>query len=366
MISKATIMDEISDQLLRASPDQISEFAANALMAAGTHIDAAQSVANALTETSLRGVDSHGIRLLLHYVKSVKGGRINPNPNLAFSRTGAGTGIVDGDNGFGHHASDFAIDRAVALALENGVGAVSVVNSSHFGAAGCYVLRAAHQGFASLGFSNSDSFVLAHDGLQSFHGTNPIAFAAPVPGEQPFLLDMATSVVPWNRVQDYLMEGLPLPPDVTVDSAGEPTIDPAESDALLPLGGTVFGYKGAGLASMIEILCAVMTGSPHCSRLPAMKGPDFSTPRRLGHFFLVIDHRRFVSAQIYEAGMHAYLHDLRSQPAKTGRRVMAPGDREWSIVEERRDRGIPVMRHLRTELDELAGDLGIKKIKYRK
>jgi LDH2 family malate/lactate/ureidoglycolate dehydrogenase len=358
------MMDVIADhQPLRTSSDQIREFVANALVAAGTHIDSAQSVASALTETSLRGVDSHGIRLLLHYVKSVQGGRINSHPTLSFTQTGTGTGIVDGDNGFGHHASYFAIDRAVALAEESGIGAVSVINSSHFGAAGCYVLRAAHQGFASFAFSNSDSFVLAHDGLRSFHGTNPIAFAAPVPREQPFLLDMATSVVPWNRVQDYLMEGLPLPPDVTVDSAGEPTIDPAESNALLPVGGTVFGYKGAGLASMIEILCAVMTGSPHCSRLPAMKGPDLSTPRRLGHFFLVIDYRRFVSAQIYEAGIHAYLHDLRSQPAKTGRRVMAPGDREWSIMEERKQRGIPVMSHLREEFDRLSDKLKIKRLR---
>jgi LDH2 family malate/lactate/ureidoglycolate dehydrogenase len=358
-------MDETpKPQVFRAPSAEINEFAANALMAAGTAADAARSVADALTETSLRGVDSHGIRLLPHYLKGVQGGRINPNPTLAFSRTGPGTGIVDGDNGFGHHASYFAMDRAVMFANESGVGAISVINSSHFGAAGSYVLRAAHQGLAGLGFCNSDSFVLAHDGVHSFHGTNPIAFAAPVPGEQPFLLDMATSVVPWNRVQDYLMEGLPLPTDVTVDTAGEPTTDPTASDALLPLGGMAFGYKGAGLASMIEILCAVMTGSPYCSQLPAMKGPDFSTPRRMGQFFLAIDYRRFVAAPLYETAMRAYLRDLRSQPAKRGRRVMAPGDREWSVLEERKRRGIPVMRQLRAELDRISEALGVEKVLY--
>ena len=367
MSSETAIGKEIGDrQPLRASADQVTNFAAKALMAAGTDTGAAQAVANALTETSLRGVDSHGIRLLLHYIKAVQGGRINPHPKLGFTRTGGGTGMVDGNDGFGHYASYFAIDRAVTLAGENGVGAVSVINSSHFGAAGCYVLRAAEQGFACLGFSNSDSFVLAHDGVRSFHGTNPIAFAAPIAGEQPFLLDMATSVVPWNRVQDYLLEGLPLPPDVTVNHEGETTIDPSQSDALLPLGGMLYGYKGAGLASMIEILCAVMTGSPYCSQLPAMKGPDFSTPRRLGHFFLVIDYRRFVSPQIYEAGMRAYLHDLRSQPAKAGRKVMAPGDREWAVMRERKDRGIPIMARLREELDLLSDDLGVERIDYER
>src|SRR6202035_1126462 len=92
----------------RASADQIREFASNALIAAGTEAEAAESVANALTETSLRGVDSHGIRLLLHYVKVVQGGRINPKPRLSFTKTGLATGIVDGDDGFGHHASFFA------------------------------------------------------------------------------------------------------------------------------------------------------------------------------------------------------------------------------------------------------------------
>jgi LDH2 family malate/lactate/ureidoglycolate dehydrogenase len=95
-----------------------------------------------------------------------------------------------------------------------------------------------------------------------------------------------------------------------------------------------------------------------------MKGPDFSTPRRLGHFFLVIDYRRFVSPQIYEAAMQDYLRDLRSQSAKTNKRVMAPGDREWSIMEERKQRGIPVTRRLRKELDCLSDDLGIQRINY--
>jgi len=364
MSIKAMNEEQNGHEVFRAASDQVREFALNALTAAGTEVESAHSVANALTETSLRGVDSHGIRLLLHYVKVVQGGRINPNPKLAFTQTGASTGTVDGDNGFGHHASFFAMDRAVELAGASGVGAVSVINSSHFGAAGTYVLRAACQGYVGLGFCNSDAFVLAHDGLHSFHGTNPIAFAAPVPGKEPYLLDMATSVVPWNRVQDYLMEGLPLPPDATVDSTGEPTMDAAQSTALLPLGGMLYGYKGAGLASMIEVLCAVMTGSPYCTSLLAMKGPDFSTPRRMGHFFLAIDYRRFVSPPTYESGMLAYLHDLRNQPSKLGKRVMAPGDREWSIQQERQLLGVPLMRQLRMELDNLADILRIQGIRY--
>ena len=102
----------------RAAAGMVREFAAAVLIAAGTDPEAAHSVADALTETSLRGVDSHGIRLLVHYAKVVQTGRINPKPRLTFTRASGAAGTVDADNGFGHHASYFAVEHAIALARE--------------------------------------------------------------------------------------------------------------------------------------------------------------------------------------------------------------------------------------------------------
>jgi LDH2 family malate/lactate/ureidoglycolate dehydrogenase len=351
-------------QLKRVMADHVEQFAMTALIAVHTDPDMARSVATALTETSLRGVDSHGIRLLLHYAKVIQAGRINPSPQLVFTQTGPSTGSVDADNGFGHHASFFAMDHAIALARQGGIAAVSVVNSSHFGAAGCYVLRATKLGYAAIGTCNSDSFVVPHDGIHPFHGTNPLAFAAPVPGHRPFLVDMATSMIPWNRVQDLMNEGHPLPPAVAVDSSGKPTLDPSQSAALLPLGGLLYGYKGAALASMVEVLSAILTGMPYCNQLLGMLGPDFSTPRRLGHFFIVIDPCRFVSSDVYNSAMAAYLSDLRSQESRPGRKVMAPGDREWEIEDDRRALGIPIGDQLKIDLDELADQLRIDRLSY--
>jgi ureidoglycolate dehydrogenase (NAD+) len=206
--------------------------------------------------------------------------------------------------------------------------------------------------------------VLPHDAVKPFHGTNPLAFAAPVTGARPFLMDMATSVIPWNRVQDLMNEGLSLPADVAVDSDGAPTQVPARSAALLPLGGINYGYKGAALASMVEVLSAVMTGMPHCSRLLGMAGPDFVTHRHLGHFFIVIDPGRFVSPQVYSHAMDAYLADLRALPGRKDMKVMAPGDREWAVEEDRQLHGIPVADQLRIDLDELADSLGIRRLEY--
>jgi ureidoglycolate dehydrogenase (NAD+) len=354
----------IGTQLQRVLADHVQEFAEAALVTVRTDRDVARSVAIALTEASLRGVDSHGIRLLLHYAKVAQTGRINLKPQLSFTQTGPSTGTVDADNGFGHHASFFAVEHAASLAKNTGLAAVAVINSSHFGAAGCYVLRAAKHGYMAIGVCNSDSFVVPHDGVRPFHGTNPLAFAAPVSGKRPFLVDMATSMIPWNRLQDLMNEGLPLPHAVTVDSDGETTLDPGRSKALLPLGGTSYGYKGAALASMIEVLSAILTGMPYCSRLLGMVGPDLSTPRRLGHFFIIIDPSRFVPVDLYNDAMHAYLSDLRSQKARPSAMVMAPGDREWLSEDERREHGIPIRNQLRIDLDGLADRLGIERLRY--
>lgn len=347
-----------------ASAACVREFVARALEAVGTTPHSAMAVADTLTDTSLRGIDSHGIRLLTHYIRVAEHGRVDPRASPSFHKTGPATGTVDAQNGFGHPASHLAVDEAMRMALRTGVACVGVTHSSHFGAAGCYALRAASQGFVALCTCNSDSFVLPHDGLKPFHGTNPVAFAAPVAGERPFLLDMATSVIPWNKVQDLRDEGLEMPPDVSVDEQGQPTLDPERSAALLPLGGARYGYKGAGLAAMAEVLSAALTGMPHCSRILPMGGSDLSTPRHLGHFFIVIDPRRLVSPEVYDRGMRAYLGDLRRQPARANKRVMAPGDREWRVEEQRREHGIPISESLRQQFEELADRLHVPRLQY--
>lgn len=334
----------------------LDRFIADALRSAGSADDPAAAVARALTSTSMRGIDSHGVRLLPHYIRVLREGRVAPAPQLTVEQSFGSTAIVNADDGFGHYASYRAIAEGCAIAKVTGIAAVSVVNSSHFGAAGCYALEAAEQGLVAFAFSNSDSIVLPHDGVAPFHGTNPIALAAPVNGSRPYLVDMATSIVPWNRIQDYRSKGMRVPPDMAVDASGKVTTDPASVAALLPIGGQSHGFKGAALASMIEVLSAVMTGMAHCSRLLPMVGDDMSTPRRLGHFFIVINPDAFVSRAAYGAGMAAYLSDIRSSPAKPGTVVMAPGDREWACADRRAATGVPMSRNLVAEYLDIARD----------
>lgn len=326
----------------RVNREDLSRFMQAALVAAGADQASAEAVTRALITASRMGTDSHGLRLLPHYLQALKGGRINGAPNMVFHQRLAATGFLDADDGLGHLAGYSAMEHATTMAEVTGMGAVAVGNSSHFGAAGCYALAAAERGYVGMAFCNSDPFVLLHNGATPFHGTNPIAFAAPVEGEAPYLLDMATSSVPWNRVQQFGAIGRELPDQVAADASGKVSRDPSEIAALLPLGGNGFGFKGAGLGGMVEILSSVLSGMQHGFNLLPMGGPDMATPRGVGHFFLAMKPDAFVEEGVFARGLADYLADLRAQPATQNAQVMAPGDREWRCQAQRDADGIPL------------------------
>lgn len=329
------------------------------LTAAGADAPSADAVARALMAASLRGTDTHGIMLLPHYIRALEGGRINGRPQLRFEQRGPAVGHVDADNGFGHLASYRAIEHGIKIARRQGIASVAVSNSSHYGAAGAYALAAAEQGFAAISLTHSDSIVVPHGGTASFNGTNPIGFAAPVPGEEPVLVDMATSAIAWNRVPLQAARGLPLPPEVVLAADGRPTTSTAEAKLLMPLGGVAFGHKGAGLAAMVEILCSAFTGMETGPRLADMGGPDYSKPRHLGHWFLVLDIAAFVPPALYARRIGEYLSDWRAQPGRDGKPVRAPGDPEAATLRKRQAEGVPVEASNWDELAEAAGRLGV-------
>lgn len=310
---------------------------------------------------SLHGVDSHGVRLLAHYVRALQAGRLNGRPKLRFLRTGAAAGMLHADHAQGAVATYAAAEHACALALEAGIGAVGIRDSSHFGPAGAYAIRIAEKGLVGLVFANSDAFVRLHGGAARFHGTNPIAMAAPVAGSDPWLFDMATSAIPFNRVMLYAATGQALPEATASDASGRDTRDPNLVEMLAPLGGS-FGFKGAGLAGMAEILAAAVAGGGLSHELLAMGGPDFGTPRGLGAFVLAISPHAFSGAEVLAQTMARYLAALRGSPAVPEASVMAPGDREWAERDRRRLQGIPLDPETAAAFRAIAGETGVASI----
>ncbi|MDZ5696147.1 Ldh family oxidoreductase [Chelativorans sp. M5D2P16] len=338
--------------------DALERFCRSVLAAAGADAATVDAVACAMMHGSRLGVDSHGVRLLDHYVTVLTHGRVNPKPDLRLTEGGA-VATLDADNAHGALAARFAMREAVRLARASGIGAVAIRNSSHFGPAGAFALSAAEAGMLGVAMCNSDSFVRLHDGAMRFHGTNPIACAVPVPGERPWLLDMATSAIPYNRVQLYKSLGRALPPGTASDERGEDTVDAGRAEMLAPLG-DAFGFKGAGLAGMVEIFSAVLSGMRLSTEIAPMAGPDFSTPRGLGAFVLALRPSAFVDEETFDDGMRRYLTALRGSPARAGASVMAPGDREWAEADRREREGIPLDPVTLEAFRRLAGRFGIE------
>lgn len=343
----------------RGTAADLTRFVSALLAASGADRPSADAVARAVVTASARGVDTHGVRLVPWYIEMVKGGRVNPRPEVTFTLKAAAVGHVDSDNGFGHRASFLAIEEGCALAAESGIAAVTVGRSTHHGATGVYTLAAARNGFAAIGMTHADSAVVPHGGTKAFYGTNPISFAVPVPDAEPMVLDMATSSIPFNRVLLRRATGTPLPPEVAVDASGETTLDPHDAAALHSLGGAGFGYKGAGLAAMVDLLCSAFTGMGHSATLAPFGGPDYSQPIPIGHFFLVLKPEAFQALSAFDARVAAFLGDLRNAPARPGSKVMAPGDLETAEAARRRRDGIPVDRVTWVSLEAVARRHGI-------
>ena len=306
-------------------------------------IGADENMANACVSSVMHGtrfgVDSHGVRLIPHYIKVLETGRLNKNPSINFKNLKLGSGLLDGDHSQGALPAYKAMDHAIEMAKKTGIAAVGITNSSHFGPAGAYTLYAAKKNMIALAFCNSDSFVKLYDGVERFHGTNPISMAVPSGEQDPWLFDMATSSVPFNRVELFRSLDQNLPQDVASDESGNSTQDPHIAEMLDPLGAR-FGFKGAGLGGISEIFSAVLTGMKLSPELLPMSGPDMTTPRELGAFVIAIDPEGFIGSYLFKEGMQRYLSLLRNSTAKQKSFVMAPGDREWQIARQRDKNGV--------------------------
>ena len=351
-------MSNVKD--IYAQVGSLDSFSRQVFQNAGVDTLSSDAATRAMLHGSIHGVDSHGIRLLAHYVKAFQGGRLNKRPKVTIIQERSGTAVLDADNAHGAVGAFAAIEHAIGNARAAGIAAVAIQNTSHFGPAGAFSKAAADAGMIALVFGNSDSFVRLFDGAEPFHGTNPISVAVPSGQDDPWLLDMATSSVPFNRVELHRSLQRDLAKGVASDSDGRDTTDPFSAEMLAPVGGSDFGFKGAALGGVAEIFSAVLTGMKLSPDIAPMVGPDFLHAREMGAFVIVMDPVAFVAAPLIEAGMTRYLSLLRGSKPRAGQRVMAPGDREWARAAQRQVQGIPLDPVTAANFSQLAEDYKVK------
>jgi ureidoglycolate dehydrogenase (NAD+) len=327
-----------------------------ALKSRSVREDVRQHVCESLIQTSLRGVDSHGLELLPHYIRAIDAGRINPDPRYRYTATAPSTGKLDADHTFGHAAGAEGMLKAIELARVSGMGAVAVYNSTHFGAAAYFSLLASAQNMIGMSFTHSTPHMLTYGGVRPFFSTNPICFSAPCQ-EEPFCLDMATTLATWNRLSPYRASRKQIPSDWACDAEGNPTTDPNQVAALLPIG----GYKGFGLSMMVDILCSLLTGMPFGRNVTQMYAEPIGQKRYLGHFFMAIDIARFTDIDTFKKRLQEMMDAVRNEPAKDPESpIMVAGDPEKANYAIRTEMGIPVFRRTYEKFREIAQDIGFQ------
>lgn len=340
---------------VNVTPSCVKEFCLAALKSRNVREDVRTHVAASLSQTSLRGVDSHGIELLPHYIRAIDAGRLNPQPQYQQTQVATSIGRFDADHTFGHASGGDAMLWAIRLAHEHGVGAVSVYNSSHFGAAAYFSLLAARAGMIGLSFTHADSLMLSYGGVRPFFGTNPICFAVPCEQEEPFCLDMATTLVSWNKIRRYRENQQDIPAEWGRDAEGNPTTNPNDVVSLASIG----QYKGFGLGMMIEILCGVLSGMPVGRDICRMYADPIDRKRYLGHFFLAMSIEHFMDIATFKSRLQALMNLLRNEPARAeGQPVMVPGDPEKKIASIRMAEGIPISRATFAQFQKIALQIG--------
>ena len=298
----------------------------------------ADFVVNTLASASLKGIDTHGLELLPTYIAELRSGRSKLKPNISVKNATPSLYIVDADNALGVVAGNVAIRSVIAGARESGIAAAIVKNSNHFGPAGSYAEFAAKEGFIALVFSNADALVAADGGTVPLSGTNPIAFAAPGVGRDVFLLDMATSQVSYSRVQQTIAQQGACPSGWAIDIFGNDYNKSSTYAALKPLG----GYKGQGLAMMVQILTALLANSPFDHHLSHFYSPPFDEPRQISHFFICIDATAFVPIRLFQERLTELLTTYRQSTGARGEPIVTPGDKETKSEELRSALGINV------------------------
>ncbi|MFN3855483.1 MAG: Ldh family oxidoreductase [Phreatobacter sp.] len=246
----------------------------------------AASVARALVGAEAEGLKGHGLSRIPTYLGMLTSGKVNGKAEPTLTRVRAATLMVDAADGFAYPAIDLALEHLPRVAAETGIAAAAITRSNHAGALGAHVERLAEAGLVALFFANTPEAIAPAGGTKAVFGTNPIAFACPLPDRAPIVVDLALSAVARGNIVAARQKGEAIPEGWALDAEGRPTTDPeaALKGTMVALGGA----KGATLALMVEVLAAALTGAHlafEASSFLDEKGP----PPGTGQMILAID-----------------------------------------------------------------------------
>lgn len=323
-------------------------------------------VAEALLQADLRGIPTHGSYRLPAYSRALASGELNPTPDVRRVSGRGAVELLDADNGLGLVAGQLAMDRAIELAREHGVGVVGVRRSNHAGMLAVHAMRAAAAGMIGFFVCNAPGLMAPFGGRDPLLSNGPLAWAIPRKGE-PLVADMACSVAARGKIRMRAEAGEALPEGWAVDAEGRPTTDAdaAMHGVILPMA----EHKGYALAVINEILSSSLTGavlSMNISKAFLQPGARAYDSWGTGHLALALDPTAFVPIEEFERSVDELTEALEgSRPAVGSDGVLIPGDPELARSELGLREGIELGDGVIAALDEFCAEFELEPLRRR-
>tara|TARA_Y100000992_G_scaffold94698_1_gene60974 strand:+ start:884 stop:1888 length:1005 start_codon:yes stop_codon:yes gene_type:complete len=305
--------------------------------------------ANALINAELVGAPTHGLSRLKMYCDRIKKKLINPKPKIKIKKISNSITQIDANNSIGFVAADIGIKQAIKNAKKTGIGLVGIKNSGHYGLSGYYAEQAVKKNLIVFCFTNAPPAIAPHGARKSLFGTNPICFGTPTSSKVPFILDTSVSMINRGKIRVAAKTGKKIPKDVALDKNGQPTTDAKRALAGVQL--PIAGFRGSGLAWMVDILSGVITGSNHGGKV---KDPfdDFTGPQNIGHLFITIKTNLFVNN--YNNRIKENIQRIKKLPRIKGtKKIVYPGQNKFSRYTKNIKKKINIPKNIKREIEIL-------------
>lgn len=317
----------------------------------------AEFVARTLVDADLRGIHSHGVLRLARYVRELRSGITNPQPQIRTLDEGPAYARIDGDGGMGPLVGRYAMNACIAKGEQTGTATVTACRSRHFGTAGFYSLMARDRDLIGLTLTVASPRLAPTGGTQPLFGNNPIAVSAPGDQEFPLLIDFAVGRTGAGRLELAAANGETIPEGLARDLDGSPTTDPnvGLKGSIVPIG----EHKGYGMTLLIEILAGLLSGAPYFG-VERDQVPEHMRDRGIGHFFMVIDPARFMPLAQFKAAVAGMVEGIKSSPKAEGvDEILAPGELEDRRYREHSRDGLPMAVSTVEAIRTLAAECGV-------
>ena len=309
----------------------------------------AKICADALINAEQVGAYGHGLSRLKMYCDRIKKKVINAKPKIKIKNISQSISQIDANDSIGFVAADIAIKTAIKNAKKTGIGMVGVKNSGHYGLSGYYAEQATKKNLVTMIFTNAPPAVAPHGALKSLFGTNPICFGTPTGSKVPFILDTSISMINRGKIRVAARNNQKIPEGVALDNKGRPTTDARK--ALKGVQLPIAGFRGSGLAWMVDILSGVLTGGNHAGKV---KDPfdDFSGPQNIGHLFFTFKPNLFVNN--YSQRIKENIRIIKKLPKIKGvNEILYPGQNKFRKFKKNLNKEIKIPEIIKKDLESL-------------